>query len=355
MISTFNRTINKTVNKSMNKTVCGTINKLSKKYNINKYVLYFIFLLIIVFLIILLISLIVIIELYFKMYFKNKLYRESYNNYQINYSKYDIGNEYVLPRVIYGYWDNLEENEIIQAHVNTWYRNVAPGWKVVMITRKNVHNYVDPEFLEKFKNIDAVRFSDFLRVYLLSKNGGVWMDAGTILINGDFLEKYREEMIRQKIDILIYEFKAHSKPEQPYLENWFLMSPKGSLFITDLYNEFNNAYDMDFVKYKHEVLAPKINFENSMGDGDGTYHMQHGIIHFLLKSNKNRYNMSIKDAEESMFKAQKINEWDSERLIKYIIDNPNLSDDYYAIKLVGFNRAPIQSCKTEFINKLNNL
>ncbi len=280
---------------------------------------------------------------------------EKYNNY-ISYD--NINNNYLLPRVVYGYWDNLDGNDIIQSHINTWSRNLAPGWKAEIITKKNVHNYVDPDFLQKFQNIDTVRFSDFLRVYLLSKNGGVWMDAATILIDGTFLEKYREEMIQNKTDILIYEFADHSIPDQPYLENWFLMSPKGSLFITDLYNEFTKSYDMDYLKYKNEILAPEISFKNSMGDGNSTYHMQHGIIHYLLKKNNSgnnkKYNMLIKDANESMFKAQKINDWDSERLIKYINNNNDWSG-YYAIKLVNFNRTPIASCKKEFINKLNSL
>jgi hypothetical protein len=96
--------------------------------------------------------------------------------------------------------------------------------------------------------------------------------------------------------------------------------------------------------------------------------MQHGIIHYLLKennnnknknknknkNNNNKYNMIIKDANESMFKAQKINNWESDKLIRYIIDNDDWKD-YYAIKLVNFNRKPIENYKEKFINKLNSL
>lgn len=274
---------------------------------------------------------------------KKLFYKEKFNN-----------NEYILPKVVYGYWDNLEGNDIIQGHINTWYRNVPQGWKIEIISKKTLHKYVEKDFLQKYQNIGSVRLSDFLRVYLLSKYGGVWMDASTILIDGNFLENYRDEMIENKIDILLYEFKSHSIKNQPYLENWFFMSPKGSLFMTDLYNEFDKSYDMGFLKYKYEVLAPKISFDNIMTDEKNTYHMQHGIIIYLLKENPQKYNMSIKDAEESMFKVQKINNWDSEKLIKYIIDN-NDWNGYYAIKLVGFNRQPIESCKNEFINKLNIL
>jgi len=274
---------------------------------------------------------------------KKLFYKEKFDN-----------NEYILPKVVYGYWDNLEGNDIIKAHINTWYRNIPKGWKIEIISKKTVHKYVENDFLEKYKDINTVRFSDFLRLYLLSKYGGVWMDASTILIDGNFLENYRNEMIEKKIDILLYEFKSHSIENQPYLENWFFISPKGSIFMTDLYNEFTKAYDMGFLEYKYQVLAPKINFDNIMIPKKSTYHMQHGIIIYLLKENPQKYNMSIKDAEESMFKAQKITNWDSEKLIKYIINNHNWND-YYAIKLVGFNRQPIESCKNEFINKLNNI
>lgn len=328
------------------------MNNFSKKYKLNNTFTFYVLHIFII---------IIILLLFFAINSLLHNQREKYDNYapfQDNHNKNISGGDYVLPRVVYGYWDNLEGNDIIQAHIDTWSRNLAPGWKAEIITKQNVHNYVDPDFLQKFQNVGAVRFSDFLRVYLLSKNGGVWMDAGTILLDGSFLEKYREEMIQNKTDILIYEFAAHSIPGQPYLENWFLMSPKGSLFITDLYNEFTKSHDMDYLKYKNEVLAPEISFQNSMGEGESTYHMQHGIIHYLLKKNNTnthkKYNMLIKDADESMFKAQKINDWNSDKLIRYIIDNNDWSG-YYAIKLVNFNRAPIASCKKEFINKLDSL
>jgi hypothetical protein len=37
-------------------------------------------------------------------------------------------NSYILPKVIYGYWDNLEGNELINAHIDTWCRNISSQW-----------------------------------------------------------------------------------------------------------------------------------------------------------------------------------------------------------------------------------
>ena len=259
-----------------------------------------------------------------------------------------------FPKVIYGYWDNLEGNSLIQSHIDTWKRNIPSDWTVHIITKKNIAEYVDEEFIKKFMGLPAFRFSDFLRVHLLSNNGGVWMDASTIITDGSFLDEYYNETVKNNYDATLYEFKVHSLENQPYLENWFLMAPKNSKFIRDLYNEFIYAFDMDFLKYKNEVLKPSINLKNNLHDGNKTYHMQHAIIHYLFYKG-NKYNLNIKDAEESMFKIQKLNGWESNKIIDYIINNNNWSN-YYAIKLVGFNRKSINDeNEKKFINKLNSL
>jgi hypothetical protein len=288
-----------------------------------------------------LINIFLLLVIYLSFYFLNK---------NLNYRlKENFDNDYILPKVVYCYWDNLETNNLIQAFINTWNRNLSSEWKIIVITKKNVLNYVDIDFYNKYKQLPAFRFSDFLRVYLLDKHGGIWIDSATILINNNFLDKYYKEMIQNKYDVLLYELSNHSLPNQPYLENWFIMAPKNSKFIKDLYKQFSKAYDIGFVNYKINVLSPEIDLRNTL-KGNRTYLMQHAIIHYLLKYNK--YNICIKDANESMFKAQKINDWECNKLVNYILTNNNW-DDYYAIKLVGNNRKCIKDAES-FINKLNS-
>jgi hypothetical protein len=276
------------------------------------------------------------------------------NKNLINYENFFIENlDYVLPKEIYCYWDNIENNDLVKAHINTWKNNIMKDWNINIISKNNINQYVDNDFLEKYSDLSPVRFSDFLRVYLLSKKGGVWIDATTIVINGEFLNIYYNEMIKNKYDVTLYEFKPHSLKNQPYLENWFFMAPKNSKFIGDLYNEFNRAFEMNFLNYKNDILKNEINLENSLKNGKKTYHMQHAIIHYLLK--KNNYNLNIKDAEESMFKIHKDNFWNSDKIIDFIINNDDWSN-YYAVKLVSFNRKSINNKnRINFINKLNNL
>ena len=277
-----------------------------------------------------------------------------YINTNINILEKELyNNNYILPKVIYTYWDNLDNNKIINSHIETWKRNIPDDWKIEVITKKNVYKYVDPDFITKFKSLPAFRFADFLRVYLLYNYGGVWFDGGIILTNGNFLNKYHEEMIKNNYDITLYEFKTHSYKNYPYLENWFLMAPKNSKFLNDLYNEFVKSFDMGFFEYKINILAPSIELKSTLKYGEKTYHMQHAIIHYLLNNNY-KYNLNIKDAEESMFKIHKNMNWDSDKIINFIVTNKNWKD-YYAIKLVKFNRKPINNNIELYVNSVNKI
>ena len=239
---------------------------------------------------------------------------------------YDIehftNEEYVLPKVIYCYWHD-SDNKLMNTFVNNWKKKLSNEWKVQFITNDNINNYVSKEFLEKYNDLETFRFSDFLRLELLKNNGGVWMDISTALVNGNFLDQYYEEMIENKYDICIYEFKLRTVIEsEPYLENWFFMAPKNSKFITDLYNEFERGRKMNFVVYKKDVLKPSgINLKNTIRDDDYyTYLMQHAIIHYLLKIG-NKYNINKKLADDSFFKLHNLVSWNNQEIIDSFIRN----------------------------------
>jgi hypothetical protein len=283
-----------------------------------------------------------------------KSYKGSYDSNKIFCSLCDP--LYILPKVIYCYWDNLEGNILIKSHIDTWIRNIPKDWNVVIISRKNISQYVNNDFLEKYINLPSFRFSDFLRLYLLKNNGGVWMDAASIIINGNFLNDYYNEMIKNKYDITLYELKDHSN-KYPYLENWFLMAPKNSKFITDLYNEFTKSFEMGFLNYKRNILSNSgIEVEKTLKTKtcNYTYLIQHAIIHYLLDSSK-KYNINIKDSYESMFKVQKINNWNANDIINFIINNEDWSQ-FYAIKLIKKNRRGIKKENIDaYLKKLKSI
>ena len=277
-----------------------------------------------------------------------------------NFNQQNTDNKikYEIPKNIYIYWDNLKNNDIIQYFIDNIKRKASlNNWKVYFITSENVHQYVDKQFYKKFINLNSVRFSDFLRLKLLYDNGGAWIDASTIIIQPNFLDNFRNKMIQNKCDVLLFEFKEKTLHKNyPFLENWFIMAPKHSIFIKDLYDYFEKSYDMGFYNFKQKILMPsKVDLNATIGYGKKTYHMQHALMHYMLLNNRNKYKICIENAGESMFKAQNNVDWKSDKLISFIINN-NKWNDFYAIKLVSFNRKAINDTnKDKFIHKLKTI
>ena len=177
------------------------------------------------------------------------------------------------------------------------------------------------------------------------------------ILTGDFLDTYRNEMIDKRYDVCFYEFPSRTiDKNNPYLENWFIMAPKNSRFINDLYTEFNKSFEMGFVKYKKEILIPSgTNLAQTIGYNNRTYLMQHAIINYLIHTGK-EYNINIKNALNSMFKLQDKLKWDNDQIVNYILENNLENDDIYAIKFIGTSRKSIKDIgEDKFIERMDRI
>jgi hypothetical protein len=270
--------------------------------------------------------------------------------------KKDLLDSYILPKVVYGFWDNLDENIIIQSHIRSWRRHLSSEWEIIILNKDNVYKYVDESFINKYGSgeLDATRFSDFLRIELLTKKGGCWMDASLFILNGKFLDDMYNEMIKNQYDGCFYEYKELTQNIlQPHIDNWFMMAPKGSKILTDLYYEFNKAFDMGFLKYKQDILMKTdINLKKTIGYGNDTYLLQHAIFHYLLKDG-NPYNIELKNATDSFYLIQLIYNWNNNKVINYIMNETNWGK-MYGVKLTKSNRRAIED-KEAYVRKIDSL
>jgi len=246
---------------------------------------------------------------------------------------------YTLPKTIYTYWDDLDNNIFIKKNIEDWQKKIK-NWKIVVITNDNLHEYVDDTFIKTYysNKIKIQHFSDFLRIKLLIENGGLWMDPSIIILNSEFINSIYNEMHNNRYDISLFEYpnKSFSKNSLPYLENWFIMAPKNSNLLVDLQREFNKAHEMSFIMYKKDILIPSnIDLSPTIGYDDNTYLMQHAIINLLMFIN-NYYKINIKNANDSMFFLQNKYNWDSHKIKDHLL-NEDISN-LYAIKFTGGNR-----------------
>lgn len=184
--------------------------------------------------------------------------------------------------IIWTMWWQGEKNAppIVKSCINSM-RKYAGNKRIIVIDKTNYRNFVSlPDYIEiKRKNglISLTHFSDIIRLNLLNKYGGLWMDS-TILVT-----KYIPDNIFEKS---FFTIKSNKKGKDISRNQWcvFLLggSPNNIVFeksisffynywkkenepidylLTDyvfyyIFNEFNQAYDLlcDVNDFKENIL-----------------------------------------------------------------------------------------------------
>jgi mannosyltransferase OCH1-like enzyme len=104
--------------------------------------------------------------------------------------------------------------EIVKKCLNSWiYYN--PDWKIIQLNESNLHEWVDINEWKK-EGMLLCHLSDMIRIFLLEKYGGVWVDS-TLFCNRP-LTQWLPNYIQSG-------FFGFSRPSNDYiLSSWFLYS-----------------------------------------------------------------------------------------------------------------------------------
>ena len=160
---------------------------------------------------------------------------------------------------IYFCWLQGEENlpPVVRCCYNSLEKN-AGRYEIVFIDEKNFSSYVDlaPHILNKFRagKISRAHFSDILRVNLLERYGGLWLDA-TILVTAP-LENH-ENFWRMPYFTQKFLYEVDYNHFQNRLLNWCVSYGRWATFIQgsailhnplfafekDFYNEYWRDFD----------------------------------------------------------------------------------------------------------------
>ena len=129
-----------------------------------------------------------------------------------------------LPKVIWLLWLQGwdEAPAIVKACLKTWEEN-NPGWTIHTLSMANIHDYLDDsELLSSIsgKNLQHEAFSDVIRIILLERYGGVWIDSTVYCLKP--LDTWLPEKLGSG-------FFAFEKPRsERMLASWFLAAYKGN-------------------------------------------------------------------------------------------------------------------------------
>lgn len=154
---------------------------------------------------------------------------------------------------IWTIWLQGMENapKIVQKCYESMKKNIT-NREIIVITENNYSNYVQfPDYImEKYKKgiISKVHFSDLLRIELMARHGGTWLD-GTVFISGK-PEDYKQEYILDDDLFLFQTLKPGLDGHAASISSWLMTASSNNKIIlltrALLYNYWkthNNALD----------------------------------------------------------------------------------------------------------------
>jgi len=233
-----------------------------------------------------------------------------------NYEKFE-NNE--IPKIIWAYWDTEDIPEIVKLSIQSW-KKTSPQYKINFMNQKNIETLIS--LPENWKTLPAYRQSDIIRLRLLEKYGGVWIDASTILLED--LDKFISK------DNLTLFITPRSSFKNPVFENWFISAPPNNkvikMWIEEVLTALSNPkeYINKSSDYnKQDIRAPY-------------YHICHLALKNIYEKNKKLFNRAkIYDCNETAFYYQR-----KTPNLKYLFKN-KFDKSKLMIKLTKGNRIEI--------------
>ena len=158
--------------------------------------------------------------------------------------------ESAVSRIIWSAWlqglDNAPEmvNVCLESH-----QKHLPGYEFRVLDMENYRQWVElPEWVEeKYARgmIPAALFSDVLRVAVLKRYGGVWMDASVLCtgFGNQQLQKQWTEVENSRFAVFRYYRKGDRYPSG--LSNWFIAATPDNVVLTSVYDMLT-AYWRDY-------------------------------------------------------------------------------------------------------------
>lgn len=152
-------------------------------------------------------------------------------------------NTHEIPKIIWTYWDQDPIPEFIQKCIDTW-RDKNPDYTLNIVTNGNLYTFVGSTEASEIKNWkynnSPQRMSDLVRLSVLSKYGGIWLDASIICYES-------LDWVREDTKPKVYSIPELSTDTDPLIESWFIACAPEDPFVTTWNKEFRRAAEFDTI------------------------------------------------------------------------------------------------------------
>ena len=227
-------------------------------------------------------------------------YKKQYNSIQYMQTNYNLNYNF---KNIFCFWNSKIIPPLINECVKN-YKIKLPEWNIILLNDKTIYNFIDKtDFPNNYNKLEVTQKSDWIRLFLLYKYGGLWMDASIIINDPSEINYMYDKVFKENYEIAGYSFsnKLYSFEDYYTFENWFIISRKNSEIIYKWLKEYEYAIEIGFESYNNNnnlILTLHV-FTNYFNDN---YWIVYTCFQNTILKNKILYDkIFIKDCRETMF------------------------------------------------------
>lgn len=213
-----------------------------------------------------------------------------------------------IPRIIWSYWHSDEQPLVVQRCLANWARHNA-HYEIRMVSAATLDRYVPAsERPRDFARMSPARQSDWLRLYFLHRDGGIWLDASIILTQS--LDWLRDAQARDGAHYVgFYLDRYTTQAQRPIIDSWCMAAPPGSPFIADWLAEFTDkAWALGDAAYLQALHASGEASKLLQNIASPAYMMIHVTAQRVLHQG-GAYRLHLIRAEDSAYFYQVASHW----------------------------------------------
>lgn len=152
-------------------------------------------------------------------------------------------NDLNIPKKIWTFWNSSKLPPTVENCIKTWHF-LNPDYKIYLINTRNINKYIPEAKIKSLKHSKEsyARLSDYIRVCVLYKYGGIWLDASTIATMS--FDKWFSQIKKKRRSKTPVEFVGFfnsqftSRPKYRVIESWAFACTKHSKFVRKWRNTF---------------------------------------------------------------------------------------------------------------------
>lgn len=154
--------------------------------------------------------------------------------------------EICFPRVVWSCWDSSKFPEDVEEMINVT-KKALINFTYCLLTPSNISRFLEiDKFHKGFSELHAQGKADYVRICLLAKYGGIYIDSTTYVNSGKEVEWLFTEAVNSGLQVFGFPQVDESSFFIPIC---FLGSPESSEFMKKWKSEFDVALRMNFRKY----------------------------------------------------------------------------------------------------------